>query len=54
MFSTFGILTAVMIALALVAALVVLPSVLLLVTREPQRRALQAAATDDRELLPLG
>jgi predicted RND superfamily exporter protein len=36
MFSTFGLLTALMILLALVAALVVLPSLLLLVT-PPQK-----------------
>ena len=35
-FSTFGVLTAVMVALALIASLVVLPSVLLLVTPKPR------------------
>ncbi len=51
-FSTFGILTAVMIALALLAALVVLPSVLLLVTKEPMVR--QQAHAEEQEKLPVG
>ena len=51
-FATFGILTAVMIALALVAALVVLPSVLLLVTKDPQPAAPPTA--EERELIPVG
>ena len=37
MFSTYGVLTALMIFLALAAALVVLPSLLMLVTPEPGR-----------------
>ena len=37
MFATYGLLTAVMILLALVASVVVLPSLLVLVTREPNR-----------------
>lgn len=52
-FSTFGILTAVMIALALAAALLVLPSVLLLITREPQRPA-PPPAVEEHELVPVG
>ncbi len=51
-FSTFGILTAVMIALALVAALVVLPSLLLMVTREPDRSIEPAVV--ERELVTVG
>ena len=50
-FATFGILTAMMIALALLAALAVLPSVLLLVTKPLVR---QQAHDEDRELLPVG
>ena len=53
-FSTFGILTAVMIALALVAALVVLPSVLLLVTRKPRSEVAQTPVDEPQELLPVG
>jgi len=48
MFSTYGLLTALMIFLALVAALVVLPSLLMLVSSEPQpkRRLNPLAATE--------
>ncbi|MEE8146580.1 MAG: MMPL family transporter [Longimicrobiales bacterium] len=51
-FATFGVLTAVMIVLALAAALVVLPSVLLLVTKAPQRDATDTA--EKPELVPVG
>ena len=53
MFSTFGILTAVMIALALMAALAVLPSALLLVTRKHQPR-IPPTTADEKELVPVG
>lgn len=53
-FATFGILTAVMIALALIAALVVLPSVLLIVTREPRRPKPVQVDTPEPELVPVG
>ena len=45
MFSSFGFLTAIMIGLALVASLVVLPSLLLLVTPEKSPQAASSAAT---------
>ncbi len=51
-FATFGLLTVVMIALALVAALAVLPSVLLLVTKAPQPAASPTA--EERELITVG
>ncbi|MFQ5967375.1 MAG: MMPL family transporter [Acidimicrobiia bacterium] len=50
-FATFGILTATMIGLSLVAALVVLPSVLLLVTREPEA---SLPVPEERELVAVG
>jgi len=47
MFSTYGILTAIMIFLALVASLAVLPSLLLLVASEPERETARDAAAAD-------
>ena len=47
MFATYGILTAIMIFLALAASLAVLPSLLLLVTPEPETRAAPPAAPAD-------
>lgn len=50
MFSTYGLLTALMIFLALVAALVVLPSLLMLVAPEPRRTRNPLAAAEQGEL----
>ena len=55
LFATFGVLTAVMIALALAASLLVLPSVLAVIT--PGRRTERDSITlpeDERELIPVG
>ncbi len=49
MFASYGLLTAVMIALALIASLLVLPGLLLLISREPAPA--QAAAGADKEII---
>ena len=43
-----------MIALALIAALVVLPSVLLMVTKEPERLSKEPADLDEKVLVTVG
>lgn len=58
LFATFGVLTAVMIALALAASLLVLPSVLALLTPRPRTEPDPIVPPDDveseRELVPVG
>ena len=54
LFSTFGVLTAVMIALALAASLLILPSVLAVFTRERLDAPEPVREELERELVPVG